>query len=198
MKARSKKRLSGDNEAWMRLYESWRWEIRVQAEQSLLALVDEAHRGNEKLRGWAQELAPFTPSFLATPELMPRGLSFAWTRSLVDMPHHKVTKEEREATAKALIDALETFIATAQKLLEAAAILPEPPPFELPPSETHPEWANRPAPEVTETMLQMSGKKREELTEQDKIILAQIERDHRSHLKTPRPFARPVAQGEPA
>jgi hypothetical protein len=41
-------------------------------------------------------------------------MSFAWTRSLVDLPHHKVTKEEREQTAKALVTAIEAFISTGQ------------------------------------------------------------------------------------
>jgi hypothetical protein len=68
--------------------------------------MDPTHRGNEKLLALTQELAPYTPAFLATPELMPRALSFAWTKSLVDLPHHKISKEEREQTAKALIAAL--------------------------------------------------------------------------------------------
>jgi hypothetical protein len=90
----------------------------------------------------------------------------------------------------------------AEALLEVAAGLGAIPPFSLPPPvvELHPEW-NEPISAditVTDRMIEMSGKKREDLTPADLDILARAEAGNNSYLRDrERPLQFVTGVGEP-
>jgi hypothetical protein len=157
-----------------------RYQLHVLASQ-ISALLSGVETPNQQMRDGAAELAKGSPAVLDAAKYSGvSSVSFAWSRP--------VTPEVRDAVLETITRVSETHQRLAGELLPLCATLISLPVFEeppAPPTETHPEWNEPLGAEITvsDRMLEMSGKRKEDLTPADLDILARAEAGNNSYLK---------------
>jgi hypothetical protein len=146
-----------------------------------LQLLSGVQTPNQQMQEGAAELAKGSPAVVDAAKFSAvSSVSFAWSRP--------VTAETRESVLENITKVAGVHVRLAGELLPLCATLTALPLFEeppAPPSEVHPEWNEALGAEVTvsDRMLEMSGKRREDLTPADLDILARAEAGNNSYLK---------------